>query len=118
MEISLSPIDTAEGVLVVASVRDISERLAAALALRTERYHVTAVIEALRDGMLDSTPTTGRSCASNRTFCEMVGHSPDEVLAATHPPPWWPEDERSATSRPGDDVRGCGEPGRTDVATR
>ena len=53
VEISLSPIHTPGGVLVAASIRDITDRLAAAAALRLERDHVTAVIESLRDGMLE-----------------------------------------------------------------
>ena len=62
VEISLSPIDTAEGVLVAASIRDISERVAAASALRAERDHVTAVIESLRDGMLEYDAATDDTC--------------------------------------------------------
>ncbi len=94
VEISLSPIETPDGVLVAASIRDISERLAAAAALRAERDHVTAVIEALRDGMLEYDAGADQYVRVNRTFCELVGRSPDEVLSASHPPPWWPEDER------------------------
>ena len=69
VEISLSPIETSEGVLVAASVRDISERLAAAAALRAERDHVTAVIEALRDGMLeyDAGDRAVRACRTGRS---------------------------------------------------
>ena len=29
----------------------------------------------------------------NHSFCELVGLSPDDVLGAAHPPPWWPDDE-------------------------
>ena len=94
VEISLSPIDTSEGVLVAASVRDISERLAAAAALRGERDHVTAVIEALSDGMLEYDVGEGRFLRVNRAFCELVGYSPDDVLSATHPAPWWPDHDR------------------------
>ena len=96
MEISLSPIDTSEGVLVAASVRDISERLAAAAALRGERDHVTAVIEALSDGMLEYDVGEGRFVRVNRAFCELVGYSPDDVLSATHPAPWWPDHATAA----------------------
>jgi PAS domain S-box-containing protein len=96
VEISLSPIETLDGVLVAASIRDIGERLAVASALRAERDRVTAVIEGLGDGLLEFDPLAGSFVRVNRSFCELVGYSADDVLAASQPPPWWPEDCRAA----------------------
>ena len=93
MEISLSPIENGtRASLVAASIRDISERLAAAAALRAERDHVTAVIEVLRDGMPEYDTAPGVFVREPHASVSWSATHAEEVLAAPHPPPWWPDE--------------------------
>ena len=56
MEISLSPIETEDGVLVSSAIRDITERRVAEQALRTASERLTLVQEAGGIGLFDIDP--------------------------------------------------------------
>jgi len=82
VEISLSPLETEQGVLVSAAVRDITSRRDAERALREseERFRLT----------LDATPSgialvglDGRLLRVNDALCDLTGYPGAELLAMT-----------------------------------
>jgi PAS domain S-box-containing protein len=89
VEISLSPLETNEGLLITAIIRDITARKAAEAALRDSeaRFH----------GAFDNAPIgkalvapDGRWLQVNHALCEIVGYAEPELLATsfqaiTHP---------------------------------
>jgi PAS domain S-box-containing protein len=76
VEISLSPLHTPDGMLITASIRDISERKAA----EAERARLTAILEATTDfvGIAD---VQGRSLYMNRAGRRMLGMADDEDVS-------------------------------------
>jgi diguanylate cyclase (GGDEF)-like protein/PAS domain S-box-containing protein len=89
VEISLSPLETPEGMTVVAAIRDVSEHRRAELALREaeERFRRAFDEAPIGMAMLD---LDGRFIEVNGALTEITGHSRDELEqtslgAITHP---------------------------------
>ena len=89
VEISLGPLETDQGLLVSAAVRDITARKRAEAALREaeERFR-TAFAEA--PGGMALASLDGRLLQVNRAMCEIVGYAQDQLEATsldsiTHP---------------------------------
>jgi diguanylate cyclase (GGDEF)-like protein/PAS domain S-box-containing protein len=74
VEINLSRIETTQGVLFVASLRDISERKAAEVSLR-----IAAASFESQDAII-VTDITGAILRVNQAFCQITGYSADEVV--------------------------------------
>ncbi len=88
-EISLSAVEAAGGLLAIAAVRDVSERVARAVALREQTETLTAVLDSAPIGMAVMLPE-GRFARVNRALCELLGYSELELLSMafsdiTHP---------------------------------
>jgi diguanylate cyclase (GGDEF)-like protein/PAS domain S-box-containing protein len=79
-EISLSPLETDEGMLVTATIRDITERKRAEDALRESEATLKVTIESTADGILVIHPER-RVAYANRRFIEMW-HLPEELAIA------------------------------------
>jgi PAS domain S-box-containing protein len=79
VEISLSPLRTASELLVVASVRDISDRVAA----EAERQQIRELLDATHDAILIFDADTLRFTYVNQGAIEQVGYSRDELLQMT-----------------------------------
>ncbi len=77
VEVSLSPIDTAHGVRVVATIRDVSDRFAA----EAFNHAVQHSIHAARDGVFMFTPDTLEFSYVNDGAVAQLGYSRDEMLA-------------------------------------
>jgi PAS domain S-box-containing protein len=90
VEISLSPLRTEAGLLVVASIRDISERVAA----EAERRQIGELLDATHDAILIFDADTLRFTYVNQGAIEQVGYSRDELLQMTmlHLAPEFTED--------------------------
>ena len=59
--------------------------------LRDERDVGRTVLHSLRDGVL-TLDANGTILNVNRRWCEITGFQPADVLGATAPYPWWPQD--------------------------
>ena len=81
IDISLSPIKTAEGLLVVASARDITERKVAEEALRFTRFAMDNAGESVM--WLD--PDTARLQYVNQHGCASLGYTAEELLTMSIP---------------------------------
>jgi PAS domain S-box-containing protein len=89
VEISLSPLETEEGILVSAAIRDITERKIAETALRLSEERFSSAFENAPIGMA-LVALDGRWLKVNRALCNLVGYSSEELLAGrfqdiTHP---------------------------------
>jgi PAS domain S-box-containing protein len=80
VDISLSPIDTREGTLVVASVRDITERKKAEEAIRAQKEFVETVINSIPDAISILDVETGDIVDANEAFLEELGKSRANVI--------------------------------------
>lgn len=79
VEISLSPLRDGPQLHVVASVRDVTERIAAEAAMR----QIHDVLDAARDAILISDPETLRFTYVNQGAVDQVGYSRDELATMT-----------------------------------
>ncbi|MEP1125334.1 MAG: PAS domain S-box protein [Ilumatobacter sp.] len=79
VEVSLSPLTDDQGVAVVASIRDVTEKRRADA--RTRR--IQAAIDAVHDGVFMFEPDTLRFVYANEGASLQVGYSNDELLAMT-----------------------------------
>jgi PAS domain S-box-containing protein len=79
VEVSLSPLPSASGLLVVAAVRDITARLAA----EAETRRVRELLDATRDGVFIFDAETLRFSYVNQGAVEQVGYSRDELATMT-----------------------------------
>src|SRR5579871_725390 len=82
VEISLSPLDTEEGGLVIAAVRDVSERKRTEEALRTSEQKFRKVFEEGPLGIALVNPDY-RFAHVNSRFCELLGYSEEELRGRT-----------------------------------
>lgn len=91
VEISLSPLETEEGIHVIAAVRDITERKRAAEALRDRDQQLHKVFEEgpLGIALVD---LDFRFLRVNARFCEMLGYTDEELQTHTFPEITYPED--------------------------
>ncbi len=79
LEIGLNPIRTSDGMRVLASVVDISERKRAAQTLQKERYFIDAVLE-IAGALVVVLDREGRILRFNRACEQTTGYSSEEVL--------------------------------------
>jgi len=79
IEISLSPLRCSAGLLVVACVRDIADRVA----LEAEQRQIRELLDATRDAILIFDADTLRFTYVNQGAIEQVGYSRDELLQMT-----------------------------------
>jgi PAS domain S-box-containing protein len=82
-DISLSPLNTDEGVLVIASVRDITEHQRAEEALRKSELKFSKVFHAAPALISISTLQEGRFIDINETALQTLGYRRDEVIGRT-----------------------------------
>ncbi|MDJ0666881.1 MAG: transporter substrate-binding domain-containing protein [Desulfobacterales bacterium] len=80
VDISLSPIDTREGTLVVASVRDVTERKKAEEAIREQKEFVETVINSIPDAISIIDVETAKVVDANDAFLAELGRSWEEVV--------------------------------------
>ncbi len=82
IEISLSPLDTPVGVLVVAAIRDVTDRMRTEAALREAEARFRSFFEhaPIGDVIFGS---DGRYVEVNDAFCELVGYSREELQELT-----------------------------------
>ena len=78
-EISLSPLETDEGPLVIAAIRDVTERKQAEVV----RREVLATLDAIVDGAFIFDPQTLRFSYANKGAVRQVGYSREELLRMT-----------------------------------
>ena len=90
---------------------DVTEQVEAEAALRAERDHQSAVIEALQDALIES-DSHGRIIGANERFYELTGFTADEVIGADLPYPWWPAEWHDRLVA---DATAALEKGRTEV---
>ena len=95
VEISLSPVTTDEGRLVVAVIRDVGRRRTAERAAQAARDRRVALIEALDDGLVE-TDLEARVVGATGRFCDLVGLERHEVVGQAPPHPWTPPEELPA----------------------
>ena len=82
VEISLGPLQTDEGLLVSAAIRDITERKRAEAALREAEERFRTAFEEAPVGMALAS-LDGRLLEVNRALCEITGHSREQLEATT-----------------------------------
>jgi PAS domain S-box-containing protein len=75
VEISLSPLEAPEGLLVVAAVRDISDRRAAEQSLKESEARLAAAADGANLGLWDVEPQTGELLV-NAIFESQLGYAP------------------------------------------
>ncbi len=80
VDISLSPIETREGTLVVASVRDITERKKAEEAIRAQKDFVETVINSIPDAISILDVETGAIVDANEAFLAELDKPREEVI--------------------------------------
>ena len=79
VEIGLSPLETSEGLRVVAVVRDVTERVAA----EREQREVREALDLTRDALLILDAETLRFTYANEGASRQVGYTQDELLRMT-----------------------------------
>jgi len=82
VEISLGPLETDQGVLVSAAIRDITARKRADAALRAAEERFRTAFEEAPVGMALAR-LDGRILQVNRALCEIVGYSAEQLEATT-----------------------------------
>ena len=75
--------------------RHVQRRLATEEALREEHAFRKAMEDSLHTGMR-AVDLEGRVTYVNPAFCNMVGHSPAELIGSPGPQPYWPPEEAEA----------------------
>jgi len=91
VDISLSPLTGEDGPLVVAAVRDVSERRQAQQALAESEARFRAIFESAQIGMciVDS---DGRAVRSNQAFQDMLGYTEQEIAGMAFTAYTYPDD--------------------------
>ena len=96
---SAASVRAGDGTLViVSSIKDITERKAAEDALRSERDFRDAIVASLQDGLfvLDR---QGTILEVNEAWTRITGFAASEVVGMRPPYPWWPDDEETRARR-------------------
>jgi PAS domain S-box-containing protein len=91
VEISLSPLETEDGVLVSSAIRNITERKQAEEALRLSEERFSSAFEYAAIGIALQAPE-GRWLKVNRALCDILGYSKEELLTKTFQDLTHPED--------------------------
>jgi PAS domain S-box-containing protein len=81
-EISLSPLETSGGPVIVAAVRDVSERKEVAAALKESREWLDAIFQASRDGII--VEEDERIVYANHAFARLYGYDDQGELLGQH----------------------------------
>ena len=79
LEISLSPIETEEGTMVMSAIRDTTESKRAADELRESEEKYRMILENIEDGYYEL-DVAGSFTFFNDSLCRIIGYSPDELL--------------------------------------
>ncbi len=79
-EISLSPLEDAEGLLVTAAIRDISDRKAAEEALRLSEEHFRLLVEEVKDYAIFMLDPGGRIQSWNEGAQKIKGYRAEEII--------------------------------------
>ena len=95
IEIGRSPIQTAEGALVLNTIVDISQRRKAEEALRSSELDFRASFYSSAVGQAQVAPDTGRYLRVNQKFCEITGYAEEELLRMTFRDLTHPEDREN-----------------------
>jgi PAS domain S-box-containing protein len=80
VEISLSPLDTDEGVLISSAIRDISERKRADDLLKQSEEGFRLLVECVRDYAIFSLTSDGRVASWNQGAERIKGYRADEII--------------------------------------
>jgi PAS domain S-box-containing protein len=91
VEISLSPLETEEGTLVSSAIRDVTDRKRAEDALRLSEERFSTAFENASIGMA-LVSCDGRWLKVNRSICELLGYSSEELLTKTFQDITYPDD--------------------------
>jgi formate hydrogenlyase transcriptional activator len=92
VDIMLSPIETAEGKLVVSVIRDISERKKENEALRQTEEHLRLIVENIRDHAVFMMDSTGHVVSWNPGAERLKGYRADEIIGQSFSRFYTPED--------------------------
>jgi PAS domain S-box-containing protein len=95
IEIGRSPIETAEGALVLSTIVDISQRRQAEEALLASELDFRASFYSSAVGQAQVAPISGRYLRVNPKFCEIAGYSEEELLQMTFHDLTHPEDREN-----------------------
>jgi len=87
VEISLSPLETEEGVLVSSAIRDISERKRIEQALRESEDHSRRLVQRSSVAMVVSRGLEQKVEVINEKFTALFGYTVDDMPDVAH---WWP----------------------------
>jgi diguanylate cyclase (GGDEF)-like protein/PAS domain S-box-containing protein len=79
IEISLSPLETEDGLLVSSSIRDMTEKELAQRALRASENRMRTLLDSMSDGLLQVNRDEMIEFVNDR-FCEMLGYEREEVI--------------------------------------
>jgi PAS domain S-box-containing protein len=93
LEISLSPLESEDGILVSSAIRDITERKAAEEALRAANAEQSAIFESATSGIALIRDRVIQHC--NRKLEEIFGYAPGE-FAGRSTRIWYPDDAAHA----------------------
>jgi len=99
VEISLSPVETSDGLVAVSAIRDISDRIEAEEAIRRSEEKYRKLIELAPDAVLLADPETGALLDCNEAACDLFGRT-REALIGSHQrelhPAWMQEEAEEA----------------------
>jgi PAS domain S-box-containing protein len=82
IEIMLSPLQNAEGILVTAAIRDITDRVRLENQLREQQTYLRGLVESSVDGLV-TVDSGGFITDANAQLCRMSGFSREELIGAS-----------------------------------
>jgi len=82
VEISLSPIETADGLTIASSIRDITERKEAEKAFRESQEQINLILESAAEGIF-GLDTSGMVTFCNKAAASMLGYDIDELIGVS-----------------------------------
>ena len=94
VDIALSPLEDEAGLLVVAVIRDVTERVRAQEALRESEARFRTIFESAQIGMC-IVDAGGHAVTSNRAFQEMLGYGADEIARMAFAGYTYPDDREA-----------------------
>ncbi len=105
IEIALTPIARPEGMLVLASIIDISERRQAEVRLRASEAHYRTILEHVVDAVF-VTDVDGRYVDVNPQACALTGYTREELLQRSVTDTYVPEERAALAARLNETARG------------